>query len=183
MNINPDRSSLVVIDIQEKLTSVMTMNVFLKIKKNTQILLQAANSLKIPVGITLQYPKGLGQLDNDLQTSLPETTTIFEKTTFSCVGNSDFNNYIENIQRDQILLAGMETHICVLQTAMDLRKKGFQVFMIEDATCSRTIVNHTNGITRAVKADIMPVVTESVLFEWIKDAKHPEFKSLSKLIR
>ena len=90
--------------------------------------------------------------------------------------------HIEKLKKKQIILIGLESHICVLQTALEFSEKGYEVFVVSDAIASRKLTSYETALTRLEQADIWLLNTESVLFEWIRDAAHPEFKSLSKLI-
>jgi len=173
---------LVIIDVQEKLARTMPTKVFSRLRSNTNLLITAASALAVPVLYTLQYPQGLGGLDTEIQNALPNEAEPIEKTCFSCAGVDQFNQKLEQLNRKQICLVGMEAHICVLQTAMDLNQFGYQVFTIEDAICSRSRDNYENAINRMRQDNISTVVTESILFEWLRDSKNEHFKSLSKLI-
>jgi nicotinamidase-related amidase len=153
-----------------------------RIIEQVNVLLTAANSLSIPVMVTEQYPKGLGPTETELKHNLQEDALLFEKTVFSCFKASDFAEQLANTERKQVILTGMETHICVLQTAMDLLANGYQVHIIEDAVCSRAKTNQYNALQRLREAGVIISNVESVLFEWLADAKHPDFKALSKLI-
>ncbi len=150
---------------------------------NGAILLQAAVLLHVPALVTEQYPKGLGRTEPGLAQYLPQSTPIFEKTCFSCSSAAGFMEAIQRSQRDQVILAGMETHVCVLQTALGLNAQGLQIFVVEDAVCSRRSENKTNALARLRQAGIIVTNTESVLFEWLRDASHEHFKTISAFIR
>ena len=94
-----------------------------------------------------------------------------------------FGEAVKLKQRNQVILTGMESHVCVLQTAMELKATGFDVFVVSDAVCSRHKHNHLNALQRMSQAGIIITNTESVMFEWLRDARHPQFKDISKLIR
>ena len=96
---------------------------------------------------------------------------------------SGFGDALHGLQRRQVILAGMETHICVLQTAFDLHQRGYQVFVVEDACCARSQQRSNNGIARMRRAGITVTHSESVLFEWLRDAAHPQFKAISNLLK
>ena len=176
-----DKSVLVLIDIQQRLIAAMPKDISNQLIRQTKILLQAADSLHIPVMITEQYPKGLGHSEPELLTITAENSVI-EKTCFSCANVDEFMVRLHTSNRRQIILTGMESHICVLQTALQLQSQGFQVFIIEDAVCSRTKQNHNNALHRCRQAGVIISNTESVLFEWLADAKHKQFRTLSRLI-
>ena len=176
-------SQLLIIDIQERLCSTMNEKVLQQVIKNTNILTQAANKLAIPVIRTEQYPKGLGPTHADILTQASDTHAVYEKTCFSGCGAQGMEKHLRDIHRPQIIIAGMEAHICVLQTAMELQALGKQVFVAQDAVISRNKHNYKNALARLRQAGIVVSNTESVLFEWLKDASNPQFKELSKLIR
>ena len=176
-----DNSLFVVIDIQERLVAAMPNDVAQRTIKQTGRLLTAAAQLDIPVLITEQYPRGLGSTLSQL-TEKADSVTVIDKTSFSCAKVDEFMQKLDAMERQQVILSGMESHICILQTALDLKAKGVQVFVVEDAVCSRTQTNNLNAIKRMQQAGIIITSMESVLFEWLADAKHADFKTLSKLV-
>lgn len=177
------RSQLIIIDIQQRLASVMPDKALQRVIHNTGLLLRAANLLDVPVIRTEQYPKGLGETMPEVSEHLPAETSRLEKTCFSCLGASDFEQHINPEGRNQIILAGMESHVCVLQTAMQLQAQGNQVFIANDAICARHKHNHKNALHRMEQAGIVISNTESIMFEWLRDAKHEHFKAISALLR
>ncbi|HKK05675.1 MAG TPA: hydrolase [Gammaproteobacteria bacterium] len=180
------RSQLVVIDVQERLASAMDKKVREHLLDNTARLIQAAGLLEIPVRRTEQYPKGLGPTEPALAELLTEIPTgaPVEKTAFSCCAVDEFNAAVDSSpERHQIVLTGMESHVCVLQTALELQAAGRQVFVVADAVCSRSKANHKNALRRLASAGVVVSNTESVMFEWMRDAKHPQFKAISKLLK
>jgi isochorismate hydrolase len=179
----PGRSQLLIIDIQERLFSAMPEKAAQKVLRNSKILVEACKQLSIPVVRTEQYPKGLGATHRELQDTLPDNHHAFEKTCFSSCGASGIEEVITDPERDQVILIGMEAHVCVLQTAFELQDMGKQVFLVNDAVCSRFKDNYKNAIERMRQAGIIISNTESVLFEWLRDASHPQFKAISRLIR
>jgi len=167
-------SSLVLIDIQERLASVMPERA--AVLHAAGILLEAARRLGIPVFVTEQYPKGLGSTVAEVAAKLPPGTTRVEKTCFSAGASL-------TLTRPQVVIAGMEAHVCVLQTALELAADGREVFVAADAVCSRAEANYGNALARMQSAGVIVSNTESVIFEWLRDASHEEFRALSKLIR
>jgi nicotinamidase-related amidase len=167
-------SSLVVVDIQERLAAAMPSRD--AVLRAAGILLEAASRLDIPVLVSEQYPKGLGPTVAELSGRLPEGAVRIEKTSFSACGALP-------LVRPQVVLAGMEAHVCVLQTALELAAAGREVFVVADAVCSRTEANCSNALARMQAAGIVVTNTESVLFEWLRDAAHEQFRAISKLIR
>lgn len=177
---NVKDSVVVIVDVQEKLAAAMPSGVQKRIVQQINIVLAAAEALSVPVVVTEQYPAGLGRTLDELNITV--ATTVIEKTSFSCVQEDSFCEQIESIDRKQILLMGMESHICILQTAFDLQGQGYQVYVVEDAISSRSKANQYNALQRLRNAGIVVTNVESVIFEWLADAKHPAFKSVSKLI-
>lgn len=175
-------SQLVVIDIQERLVAAMPSKPRQQTLRNAERLAQAAKCLQIPITHTEQYPKGLGATDKKLRAHLPDTAAV-EKTCFSCCAADGFIPKLASHQRQQIVLCGMESHVCVLQTAIELQQAGYQVFVVEDAVCSRHKHHHQNALARLRQAEIIITNVESVIFEWLRDASHPDFKALSRLLR
>ena len=176
------KSQLVVIDMQSKLLNVMTEDETQQVLRSTRILIKAASLLEVPVNVTEQYPHGLGHTHNSF-TELLEENQVVEKTCFSCLGSSEFAGKITSNERKQIVICGIEAHICVLQTAMDFLNRGNDVFIVEDAVCSRQSANKQNALQRIQQAGGKITNMESVLFEWLRDAKHVHFKEISTLIR
>lgn len=181
--LDADKSALLLIDIQTRLSSAMLPSVARIMQDNSIKLLQAAEWLNIPTLLTEQYPKGLGPTVEEIKLALPAKAQRFEKTTFSCCGCDEFKQKLITSGRRQVVITGQETHVCVLQTAMDLLRQGMQVFVVEDAVCSRQEPHKTNALSRMRQAGIEIVCYESVLFEWLRDAKHPHFKAISALVR
>ena len=177
------QSQLLIIDIQERLASAMSADVLDKIIKNNNVLLSAANALDIPVIHSEQYPKGLGNTVSTLAEHFPESSQSVTKTSFACSGAEEFDDLIAKPKRQQIIITGIESHICVLQTALQLQQQGYAVYVVEDAICSRKKFNHKNAVKRLRQSGVIISNVESVLFEWLGDAMHPEFKTLSKLIK
>jgi len=178
-----NRSRLFIIDVQERLAASMDARVLDGLVRNTSILIEAANALDIPILRSEQYPKGLGPTLSAIRDKLPDGQSAREKTCFSACAADGMAEVLNNGGREQLVLTGMETHICVLQTALELHQRGMQVFVVQDAVCARRKANHKNALARLRQAGVIVSNTESVLFEWLSDASHPQFKTLSKLIR
>lgn len=181
LTLQRETSQLVIVDVQEKLSSVMEAATLASTIKNCGILMQASQLLEIPIICTEQYPKGLGTTLSEL-TQYVDVSQLIAKTCFSCFDSSQFRSRLR-VERPQIVLAGMEAHICVLQTALQLHESGKQVFVVEDAVISRNPVNKTNALLRLRQAGVTVSNTESVVFEWLKVAEGDAFKQISKLVR
>jgi nicotinamidase-related amidase len=173
-----DNSVLVVIDIQDRLLAKIPSAV--PLVRNTAFLLDVAALLDVPVRATAQYPKGLGGTTAEVARRLPQAPV--EKTAFSCCGAGTFLAELEVLQRPNVILAGMESHVCVAQTALDLLDAGLHVFLPVDALASRTETDHTAALRRLEHAGGVPTSAEAVAFEWVRDSSHPQFKAISKLV-
>ncbi|MFA7594290.1 MAG: isochorismatase family protein [Thiohalobacteraceae bacterium] len=176
-------SALLVIDVQTRLTGAMPAAARAAVLRSAGILIDAAKALAIPILHTEQYPRGLGPTEPVLAERLADAAHCLEKTTFSCCDATGFDAAACADDRTQWILCGMEAHVCVLQTALDLHARGLQVFVVEDGVCSRTEANRANALARLRQAGVIVTNTESVLFEWLRDAADPQFKALSVLIR
>ncbi|MEO5702890.1 MAG: hydrolase [Gammaproteobacteria bacterium] len=178
-----DSSLLVLVDIQARLIAAMPEQASSVMLGNTTKLLDAATLLAIPVLVSEQYPQGLGRTVASITQGLPAVAQSFEKSAFSCYGSAEFMRAVNSHGRRQIIVAGLETHICVLQTALELHASGLQVFVIGDACCARNSANGQSALTRLGHAGVIVSNTESVLFEWLRHADHEHFKKISALIR
>ncbi len=176
-------SVLVMIDVQERLAAAMLPAARAAVIRNARILLSAAARLGIPVFLTEQYPKGLGPTEAEILEMLPAGSARLEKTCFSATGAEGCMDALEASGRRQVMVAGMEAHVCVLQSALELRAARPEVFVVEDACCSRNLENHRNAMDRMRAAGVMITNTESVVFEWLRDARHDCFKAISALLR
>lgn len=180
--LKPETALLVVIDVQERLCAAMDAQVLAQLAKNAGILLESANELAVPVIFTEQYVKGLGPTLAVLKERAP-AAACHEKMTFSCCGNEAFLKQLQDSGRKQIIITGMETHVCVLQTVMDLLEAGFDVHVVKDAVMSRSSDNRQTAIEAMVLAGAVPTSTESVVFQLLKIAGTDSFRKLSKLVK
>ena len=179
--LNENDTFLIVIDMQEKLLNA----VFNKYDscKNAKILLKGAEILEIPVIVTEQYPKGLGNTIQQIKDGLGENAAYFEKTSFSALENPAIASALDKSPRKQIVIFGIETHICVSQTATELIAKGYDVTVISDASGSREESEHIAGLERIKENGGHIITTEIALFEWLKGARHIKFKEIQNLIK
>jgi len=181
MIINSSKLIIVFVDIQEKLTYKIFD--YKKIIDYVLKVIDIAKSFKIPVVLTEQYPKGLGKTILKITESLNELDLKkIEKTTFSCQASNDFRKHLKRKKRSQVLICGIETHICILQTVHDLIKSKYNVFILDEATGSRKLIDKELGIKRLKQMGSSLINFEMLLFELIRDSKNPNFKNLSKLI-
>src|SRR5438105_13284367 len=171
-------STLVVIDVQDKLLAKIPTAAALV--RDVAFLIDAAKLLGVPLAATEQYPKGLGPTTPELARRLPADLTA--KTAFSCCGAAGFLATLRGHDRPNVVLAGMETHVCVLHTALDLIAAGLTVFLPVDALAARAAVDHDTALRRLERAGAVPTTAEAVVFEWVADAAHPQFKAVSQLV-
>ena len=175
-------SLLVVIDMQAKLSAAMPTDQAQQVSVNIGRLLTSAGVLSIPVLLTEQYPQGLGPTAAEILAHAPISSPIFAKTGFSCCAAADFNQALIESRRSQLILVGQEAHVCVLQTGLELLQRGYQVYIVEDAVCSRQVVHKHNALRRISQHGATIINYESVLFEWLRDARHENFKAISALL-
>ncbi len=176
-----NKAVLVVIDVQEKLCRAMDGTVLEQLTRNVTILQEAAREMGIPVIATEQYVKGLGETIPALKEQL--TDPALEKMTFSCCGESPFPDRLRALGKTQVIITGMETHVCVLQTVLELLEAGYTVHLVRDAVMSRRKENWLIGIETARAAGAVITSTETALFQLLRTAGTDEFKKLSKLVR
>ena len=172
--------SLVVVDVQGKLAQLMVDKETLF--KNTRILIQAAKILEIPILWCQQVPEALGSTVPEIAELLTDDEPI-DKASFSCAGHGRFNAKLEALGREEVLLCGIETHVCVYQTAMDLLARDLPVTVIADAVSSRTAQNRQIGLDRLAAEGAILASTEMALFELLRTAEHPQFKQIAKLVK
>ncbi len=170
---------VLIIDVQEKLVNMLKDE---PIYPNAVKIAQAAGILNIPCIITEQYPKGLGQTVEEIKKALPNAL-YFEKTYFSVLKENNFIDKIKETKKHQIILFGIETHICVLQTAFDLLKAGYEVFVVANASGSREEYNKEFALKRLRHANCQTLTVEMLLFELLESSKHPNFKEIQALIK
>ena len=175
-----NNTALLIIDVQERLAKVMEVKE--KVIANCVHLVEIAKTYDMPVLVTEQYPRGLGPTVEEIRNAVPEYRPV-EKLTFSCCDEQSFLEELRRLNRKYIILAGMETHVCVLQTGISLLRKGFQVHLVKDAVCSRAKENWDTGIGFMRDAGAVITCTETVLFQILKIAGTEEFKALSRRIK
>lgn len=180
MLIKPDQSCLIVIDIQDRL--VPAMQAPARVIRNTRLLMKAADMMDIPILMTEQYPKGLGHIVPELQGVAPKAEVI-EKIHFSCLNEDPFRARFEALGRKQAVIVGMEAHICVMQTGANLMEEGVEIFVVTDATSSRSLESEKACLDRLGAAGAGIVTTEMVVYEWLGRAGTPAFKEILPLIK
>ena len=176
-----DSAVLLIIDVQENLCKAMDSEVLRQLTGNLSTLLEAAKELQIPVLVTEQYPRGLGETVPAIREKL--SVSALEKMSFSCCGAVAFMNQLKEQRRKQVIVTGMESHVCVLQTVLELLADGYHVHVVNDAVMSRKKRNWKLGLNIAASAGAVVTSTETALFQLLKVAGTEEFKKLSKLVR
>ncbi len=179
--LNLSQSAFVVIDMQEAFRPAMSD--FAQITANIVKFTTGASLLGLPVVVTEQYPKGLGHTAQEILDALPDETEIIEKTSFSSCGASSFVKKLESLPAKQIIVAGIEAHICVNQTVHDLLSLGFQVHLLAECITSRYAANHEIAWQKMIKSGAIPCSIETAFFELMRDAKHEQFKAIQRLIK
>ncbi len=178
--ITPQDTLLLVIDVQEKLSPAVFESA--QVEQNVSKLLRAGKLLGIPAICTEQYPRGLGQTVAPLR-ELLEDESVFDKTSFSCCGNEPFLRHLRSLGRNDILVVGMEAHVCVYQTCVELAELGYSVHLVADAVSSRTAGNRQLGIHCIERAGCLLTSTEMAIFELMRIAEGDAFKAISKIIK
>lgn len=173
-------TGLLIVDIQERINAVMKYRD--RVVKNTIKLIHGFNILNVPIFITEQYRKGLGPTDKLILDALNHSN-IVEKLSFSCCAALPLMEQLRSKEIKQVVVCGIETHVCVLQTSLDLLAEGFQVHLVFDAISSRRKLDHETAIDRMKQAGVIPTTTESILFELLERAGTTEFKQISQLIK
>lgn len=176
MRLTPSSSLLAIIDVQERLLAAMPEAE--RIVARCTRLAEAARILGVQAALTEQYPQGLGPTPPALAALLPPATA---KMAFSCSGCGGFDAALAP-EISSVVLAGLETHVCVAQTALDLLARGIGVFVAVDAVTSRHAVDHDVALRRLEGAGTVLTTTEAVLFEWCRSAEHPQFQAIRRLV-
>jgi nicotinamidase-related amidase len=174
-----DNTTLLIVDVQEKLLPLIPETPRLML--NAEILIDVARLLDVPIRVTEQYPQGLGPTAEPLAAKLPQARPA--KKAFSCCGADGLVASLDRPHRPWVLLAGIETHVCVSQTAFDLLAAGFHVILPADALASRFTMDHDYALQRLRTMGAVVTTVEAVTFEWVRTAGHPEFKAFSKLVQ
>jgi nicotinamidase-related amidase len=177
MRIDSDRAALVVVDVQEAFRKAVPN--FGEVERGAATLVRAAREVGIPVVVTEQYPRGLGHTVDAVAAELPDGTEPVEKTHFSAAQADGF----DLTGRDQAIVCGVESHVCVSHTVLDLLEEGKEVHLITDAVGSRAESNRELGIRKAERAGAVLSSVEMALFEMVREAGTPEFKTLQGLVK
>jgi len=175
------RSALLIIDMQEAFrTSIQD---FAELANRIAVAVKGARLLNLPIIVTEQYPKGLGHTAAEVLQALPDNIEILEKTTFSSCGAQQFHSQLQQAETKQLLVCGIEAHICVNQTVHDLLAMGFQVHLLTDCITSRKESDRRAAIQKMLSSGAIASSVEMSLFELMRDAKHEQFKAIQGLIK
>ena len=180
VKLDPSQSVLVIIDIQPVLTK--TIHEADRVLSRVAFLGKVAKTLDIPILATEQNPSRMGETHESIA-GLVQTIKPFSKMSFSAAGCSEFIQALNNLGRKQVVVVGMETHICVSQTSQDLLELGFEVVVCPDAVSSRSMERHKLGMERIRDAGVIPAHTESVAYEWLGTAENPAFKQALAIVK
>jgi nicotinamidase-related amidase len=175
------QSALTVIDMQEAFRTKIPD--FSEVAERIATMVKAAKLLQLPIIVTEQYPKGLGHTAAEIVEVLPASTEVIEKTSFSSCGARAFQSQLERAQAKQVIVCGIEAHICVNQTVHDLLASAFQVHLLTDCITSRKQTSKEVAIRKMELSGAIPSSLEMVLFEMLRDAKHEQFKAIQGLIK
>lgn len=174
-----DKALLLIVDVQERYRKVLTE--VDNLTRNISILVEAAKILDVPVIVTEQYPQGLGRTVPEITECLGDHA-LFTKKTFSCCGADGFVEALKQSGRKQVIVCGIETHVCVSQTVHDLLQEGYAVHIVVDALSSRNFINKEIGIEKMTLSGAIPSTVEMALFELLKQAGTEEFKAVQSLV-
>ncbi|MBN2601879.1 MAG: hydrolase [Candidatus Marinimicrobia bacterium] len=180
MKLDCNQSVLLVIDIQEKLLPVM--NNAIELLTSATKLIRGMQILDIPIVLTEQYPRGLGATVSEIRNLIPDIEAV-EKRSFSCCFDENIMSVLDKHDRKQVLVSGIETHVCVYQTCIDLVEKGYNVFLVTDAVSSRRQDEKDLAVRVLEKEGVQLRSVEMALFELIKTSQHARFKELSTIIK
>jgi len=175
-----DRALLVVVDLQEKLLPAIPDRE--RVLRNSRLLQRLARELGIPTLLTMQYSKGLGPIVPEVRAEAP-SAPMFDKTTFGCLADEAIASAIEGSDRDQLLVCGIETHICVAQTVLGAFEKGYEVHVASDAVASRGEENHRVGLARMERAGAVLSSAEMAIYELLGRSDSPAFKQMLPLLK
>ena len=176
-----ENAVLVIVDVQEAFRSAIPDFALIASRISTAV--RGFELLGVPIVVTEQYPKGLGRTAEEILFGLEKEVAIVEKSTFSSCGEPAFNEALEKENAGRIYLCGIETHICVTQTALDLIERGFDVHLLSDCVASRFDHDKEAGTRRLFAAGAVSSSVEMALFESMRDSKHPKFREVQELIK
>jgi nicotinamidase-related amidase len=179
--IDPTKSALLVVDVQEAFRSVIED--FDGLASRIAIAVRGSQILDVPILVTEQYPKGLGNTAHEIRSVLPSDFEFIEKTAFSSCGAEVLETRLRASGIIHVIVCGLETHVCVNQTSHDLLDRGFQVHLLTDCVASRSEYNKQAGLSKMLSSGVIPSTIEMALFEMMRDARHEKFKEIQRLIK
>jgi nicotinamidase-related amidase len=181
--LEPDDSILLIVDMQTRLAASMPIQAWTRARDSAILLARAADELDLPMLVTRQYPDGLGDTAPELTERLPDRTVTVDKTCFAAGDDDGVDQALAMTGRNQVVICGMESHVCVLQTASGLARSGYAPFVVTDGVCARSPEHDANALARLGAAGVVLTNRESCLFEWLRDARHERFKAVTSLLR
>jgi nicotinamidase-related amidase len=181
LKLDPSRAAVLIVDVQERLAPAMPPEALARLMKYAKALIGAAKELGMPALATEQYPKGLGATVAELREALPGPP--IQKMHFSCGADPAFAAELERTQRRQVVIAGMETHVCVFQTTRDLVAMGYEVHVCADAVSSRTEEHRRVGLELCRDAGAVITTAETAIFDLLHLAGTPLFKKVAPLVK
>ena len=179
--LDPAQTALAIIDMQESFRSAISD--FAETAARIALVAHAAMLLNVPIIVTEQYPKGLGQTANEIKAVLPPAFEVIEKTAFSSCGAQAFEAELERTRAVHVLICGIEAHICVNQTTHDLLERGYRVHLLNDCITALNLHKKQTGLAKMQQSGAIPSSIELALFELMRDAKHEQFKAIQRLIK
>jgi len=179
--LNEKNTALFVIDVQESFRSVIPRFEEIAVRISTAV--RGFQMLDVPIVVTEQYPKGLGPTVEEIALSLPDDVKPFEKSAFSACGSEPLKDMLEGLDVNQIVLCGIEAHVCVCQTALELLDIGYDVHVLTDCVGSRFEHDKEAGLSKMYGSGVDPSSVEMALFELMRDSSHEKFKSIQALIK
>ena len=182
-NITTQNSVYVLIDFQSNLASAMKKEVVDIAERNVGLMISACHTLKVPILVTEQYRKGLGVTVDRIKEKLADDYKPVDKTDFSCCANPEFLDKFQKVNRKYVMISGIEAHVCVLQSVLDLLANGYCVHVLTDTVCSRYKNDWENAMDYLREAGAVITTTEIAVFQLLKKAGTPEFKALSPLFK
>ena len=175
------QTALVIIDMQEAFRA--SISDFAEVAVRIALMAHAAQLLGLPVLVTEQYPQGLGRTAAEIRSVLPAALQPIEKTAFSSCGAQTFTDELERLRARQVIVCGIEAHVCVNQTTHDLLARGYQVHLLTECITSRAAHNREIGLAKMQQSGALPSSIEMALFELMRGAAHEQFKAVQKLIK
>jgi len=179
--LDPTNCAVVVVDVQEAFRNVIPD--FEEVAPRIATAANGFGILGVPILVTEQYPKGLGHTAAEIKLSLPDSCPIFEKTAFSSCGSDEFAKTLDDLDVHQVVLCGIETHICVNQTAHELLEAGFEVHLLTDCISSRFHIDREAGLAKMCASGAVPSSIEMAFFELMRDSTHEKFREIQALIK